>query len=37
MQIRGEGLADDQGEGLDPDDKIMYVVHPNCALGEEGA
>lgn len=34
MQIRGEGLADEQGEGLEQDDKVMYVVHPNCAVDE---
>lgn len=34
MQIRGEGLADDEGEGLSQDDRVMYVVHPNCAVEE---
>ncbi|KAK4618382.1 DNA replication licensing factor mcm6 [Fulvia fulva] len=34
MQIRGEGLADEQGEGLEQDDKVMYVVHSNCAVDE---
>lgn len=32
MQIRGEGLADDAGEGLEQEDKVVYVVHPNCAV-----
>lgn len=34
MQIRGEGLADEQGEGLGQDDRIVYVVHPNCPVEE---
>lgn len=33
MQIRGEGLADESGEGLHQD-KVMYVMHPNCAVEE---
>ncbi|KAF2721596.1 MCM-domain-containing protein [Polychaeton citri CBS 116435] len=33
LQIRGEGLADESGDvGLQGADKIMYVVHPNCAV-----
>ncbi|KAF1985029.1 MCM-domain-containing protein [Aulographum hederae CBS 113979] len=36
MQIRGEGLADEQGEGLGAEEKIMYVMHPNCAVEEMG-
>ncbi|KAF2432664.1 MCM-domain-containing protein [Tothia fuscella] len=36
MQIRGEGLADEQGEGLDRDAKVYYVMHPNCAVEEMG-
>lgn len=34
MQIRGEGLADDEGQGLGQDERVMYVVHPNCAVEE---
>jgi DNA replication licensing factor MCM6 len=34
LQIRGEGLADEAGEGLQDDGRIMYVVHPNCAVDE---
>ncbi|KAF2143843.1 uncharacterized protein K452DRAFT_268279 [Aplosporella prunicola CBS 121167] len=34
MQIRGEGLADDQGEGLQRQDHVVYVMHPNCAVEE---
>jgi DNA replication licensing factor MCM6 len=33
MQIRGEGLADEQGQGL-VRDKVVYVMHPNCAIEE---
>jgi DNA replication licensing factor MCM6 len=31
LQIRGEGLADDEGQGLQ-DGKTVYVVHPNCSV-----
>jgi DNA replication licensing factor MCM6 len=34
LQIRGEGLADDQGEGLAQDERVIYVLHPNCAVEE---
>ncbi|KAK3721069.1 MCM DNA helicase complex subunit mcm6 [Vermiconidia calcicola] len=34
LQIRGEGLADEAGQGLDQEEKTMYVVHPNCAIEE---
>ncbi|KAI7370950.1 hypothetical protein KC336_g20838, partial [Hortaea werneckii] len=34
MQIRGEGLADEEGEGLEQSDRVMYVVHPNCPIDE---
>jgi DNA replication licensing factor MCM6 len=33
MQIRGDGLADEDGQALEQD-KVMYVLHPNCALEE---
>ena len=33
MQIRGEGLADDAGEGL-RQDRVVYVMHPNAAVEE---
>ncbi|KAF2772772.1 MCM-domain-containing protein [Teratosphaeria nubilosa] len=33
LQIRGEGLADEAGQGLE-EDKIVYVVHPNCPVDE---
>jgi DNA replication licensing factor MCM6 len=36
MQIRGEGLADQQGHGLSSDEKVVYVMHPNCAVEEMG-
>lgn len=31
MLIRGEGLADDQGQASS-NDKVMYVLHPNCPI-----
>lgn len=31
MQIRGEGLADDQGQGA-ASEKVVYVLHPNCPV-----
>lgn len=31
MQIRGEGLADDQGSARDAA-KVVYVLHPNCPV-----
>jgi len=34
LQIRGEGLADEQGEGLQQAERVMYVVHPNCSVDE---
>nr|POF14986.1 dna replication licensing factor mcm6 [Quercus suber] len=34
LRIRGEGLADEQGEGLEQDDRVVYIVHPNCATDE---
>ncbi|KAE9961577.1 hypothetical protein BLS_001737 [Venturia inaequalis] len=36
LPIRGEGLADEQGEGLDGAGKVVYVIHPNCAVEEMG-
>lgn len=33
MLIRGEGLADDQGETTSSD-KVMYVLHPNCPVDD---
>ncbi|KAF1955764.1 MCM-domain-containing protein [Byssothecium circinans] len=32
MQIRGEGLADEQGQGAQDAAKIVYVLHPNCPV-----
>jgi DNA replication licensing factor MCM6 len=35
MQIRGEGLANEQGQSEElQTDRILYVVHPNCAVEE---
>jgi DNA replication licensing factor MCM6 len=31
MQIRGEGLADEQGHEANSE-KIVYVLHPNCPV-----
>jgi DNA replication licensing factor MCM6 len=31
MFIRGEGLADDEGQA-GPSDKVVYVLHPNCPI-----
>jgi DNA replication licensing factor MCM6 len=31
MLIRGEGLADEQGQG-EANDKAVYVLHPNCPI-----
>jgi DNA replication licensing factor MCM6 len=31
MLIRGEGLADEQGNSGAPE-KAMYVLHPNCPI-----
>ena len=36
LQIRGEGLADESGQGLQ-ENKTMYVVHPNCVVDDIGA
>ncbi|KAM0717358.1 hypothetical protein Q7P37_007210 [Cladosporium fusiforme] len=36
LLIRGEGLADEAGEGLQ-ETKVMYVVHPNCVVDDIGA
>ncbi|KAI9713545.1 MAG: MCM DNA helicase complex subunit mcm6 [Bogoriella megaspora] len=33
MQIRGDGLADESGSGLQQE-RIVYVMHPNCAIEE---
>ncbi|CAF9927404.1 MCM DNA helicase complex subunit mcm6 [Imshaugia aleurites] len=33
MQIRGEGLDGDEGSSRDAE-KIVYVLHPNCAVEE---
>jgi DNA replication licensing factor MCM6 len=32
MLIRGDGLADDQGQGLQDNSKVVYVLHPNCPV-----
>lgn len=34
LQIRGEGLADEQGQSSSQDVRSFYVVHPNCAVDD---
>lgn len=35
MALRGEGLADEEGEGSSAAaQRIVYVLHPNCAVEE---
>ena len=34
MQIRGEGLLDDEGENETEQERRVYVLHPNCAVEE---
>jgi DNA replication licensing factor MCM6 len=39
MQIRGEGLMDDDGgpaEG-NSEERVVYVLHPNCAVEDLGS
>ena len=31
MLIRGEGLADDEGQA-GTSDNVVYVLHPNCPI-----
>lgn len=32
MQIRGEGLANDDATEVPREGKVLYVMHPNCAV-----
>ena len=32
MQIRGEGLADEEGQGQLESSRVVYVLHPNCPV-----
>ena len=34
LRIRGEGLTDEAGEEVEQSGRVMYVVHPNCAIDE---
>jgi DNA replication licensing factor MCM6 len=35
MQIRGEGLVGEDGQGSSSSaEKSVYVLHPNCAVEE---
>ncbi|KAK8215029.1 MCM2/3/5 family-domain-containing protein [Phyllosticta paracitricarpa] len=36
MMFAGEGLADENGQGLPETHTVMYVMHPNCAMEEMG-
>jgi DNA replication licensing factor MCM6 len=37
MQIRGEGLVGEEGEGSAAEgERVVYVLHPNCAVEEMG-
>lgn len=33
MQIRGEGLDPEEGSSREAE-KVVYVLHPNCAVEE---
>lgn len=35
MQIRGEGLVAEEAEGTAREaERVVYVLHPNCAVEE---
>lgn len=35
MEIRGQGLVGEDGEGSSRDaERTVYVLHPNCAVEE---
>lgn len=34
MQIRDEGLAGENGEAAEQQGRVVYVMHPNCAVDE---
>lgn len=35
MVVRGEGLVDPgQQDGTDNQQRVVYVLHPNCAIEE---
>ena len=34
LRIRGEGLTDEAGEEVEQSGRVVYVVHPNCAIDE---
>lgn len=38
MAVRGDGLAEDGAEdsqtAAEPSQKVVYVLHPNCAIEE---
>lgn len=35
MLLRGEGLRDEDGDALE-EERVTYVLHPNCAVEEMG-
>lgn len=34
MPVRGLGLTSEEDQPEDSADKVIYVLHPNCALEE---
>lgn len=34
MKVQGEGLAEEDGTGLERTEKTIYVVHPNCSTDD---
>lgn len=36
MAIRGEGLADDDGGNAIQEERVVYVLHPDCAVEDMG-
>jgi hypothetical protein len=34
MRIRGEGLDPEEGSAARETEKVVYVLHPNCAVEE---
>jgi DNA replication licensing factor MCM6 len=34
MPIRGEGLMDEDDEDQQQGQRVVYVLHPNCAIEE---
>lgn len=34
MKVQGEGLAEEDGTGLERTERTIYVVHPNCSTDD---